>query len=620
MASGDYVGSYASLNPDGPASYGELFTGYRMPASKLGFATSIQTANQIDEVTKAMNQGTKQVELSIISPEVFEAIPRQQFKEIRQLTKLSGASVSMHAPMVDPSGFDQQKGFNEAQREEAERHLMDAVRKAHETDPTGNIPVTIHASGMPAMEWKMVSKGKEKEFVPISQVVVNADTGEMTQVKAEEIAYRLDIEKGIKEKEFLSTDERIEMQNLTEWKNSLLSVVDYKMKADELLQNARSHEAEVTALKQAYKKGVSLRPDEMNMLRQYDYSTNSAEQFYSSIYSRVNDLYDRARKFLPDKKKDPGAYEENLATLKEVEENWRTYAKMVKEETRGLGDRERREYMIKGMEKRRALFNDTLQRLETLREPPRVYQPVEEYALGKASQTFGKLAFDSYKEFKDKAPIISVENFQPNMAFSRADSLRSLIKESRKVFVDKAVKDGMSREKAEKEAAKMIGVTWDVAHINLLRKYGYTEKQIIEETQKIAPYVKHVHMVDNFGFNDSHLPVGMGNVPIKEMMQELKEAGFEGKAVSEAAGFVQHFKTSPRPYELEALGSQIYYPAGGPTWSEARTASGGYFSGYGMFLPEQHFSMYGGGFSTLPIELGGKAPGKGSQFSGAPME
>ena len=67
---------------------------------------------------------------------------------------------------------------------------------------------------------------------------------------------------------------------------------------------------------------------------------------------------------------------------------------------------------------------------------------------------------------------------------------------------------------------KFIGATWDMGHINMLKKQGFTNKEIIRETKKIAPYVKHVHITDNFGFDDSHLSPGMGNVPIKKVMKE----------------------------------------------------------------------------------------------------
>jgi hypothetical protein len=36
------------------------------------------------------------------------------------------------------------------------------------------------------------------------------------------------------------------------------------------------------------------------------------------------------------------------------------------------------------------------------------------------------------------------------------------------------------------------------------------------------------------------------------------------------------------------------------------------------YMPEKHFSIYGGGFSGLPQELGGQIAGTQSRFSGTP--
>ena len=102
-----------------PYPYGEIFTGYRIPAGQLGATTSVQTANQIREVSNLLNQGIKAVEVSMIQPEVFEMIPDQHLKEINRLSKLTGTETSLHAPIIDPSGFTQQ-GWDEVYREEAE--------------------------------------------------------------------------------------------------------------------------------------------------------------------------------------------------------------------------------------------------------------------------------------------------------------------------------------------------------------------------------------------------------------------------------------------------------------------------------------------------------------------
>jgi len=70
---------------------------------------------------------------------------------------------------------------------------------------------------------------------------------------------------------------------------------------------------------------------------------------------------------------------------------------------------------------------------------------------------------------------------------------------------------------------------------------------------------------------------------------------------------------------LRAFGSPIYSMQMGPNWSGVTGVQGGYSAGQGQILPEQHFSMYGAGFSNLPVELGGQMAGR-SRMSGAPIE
>lgn len=165
----------------------------------------------------------------------------------------------------------------------------------------------------------------------------------------------------------------------------------------------------------------------------------------------------------------------------------------------------------------------------------------------------------------------------------------------------------------------MIGVTWDVGHINMMRKEGFKEEDIRKQTEKIAKYVKHVHLTDNFGFTDSHLPPGMGNVPIKKIMQELEKKGFKGKHIVEAGPFAATFKVPPTSYVLEAMGSPIYGMMAQPYWNQIRASYGSYFAFPSAYFPEQHFSIYGSGFSGLPTELGGQIPGKQSRATGTPM-
>ena len=58
--------------------YGEfLGMSYRTPASNIGQATDPRTANQLQEVSNKLNFGGKVIEISIVQPNIFDAIPKQ---------------------------------------------------------------------------------------------------------------------------------------------------------------------------------------------------------------------------------------------------------------------------------------------------------------------------------------------------------------------------------------------------------------------------------------------------------------------------------------------------------------------------------------------------------------
>jgi len=257
---------------------------------------------------------------------------------------------------------------------------------------------------------------------------------------------------------------------------------------------------------------------------------------------------------------------------------------------------------------------------------PQVYQPLANFAMDKAAETFGNVAWNAYDKVAkgdiDATPMLAIENMYQGMAFSKAEDMKKLVEKSREQFVERAMDKGMDKSAAEKKAEKILGVTWDVGHLNMMKKAGFEDKDVVSETEKIAPLVKHVHLTDNFGYSDSHLAPGMGNVPMKEILEKLEKTGKLGdmRKIIEAGGFVQHFQKSPHAVTMAAFGSPIYGMKGGSYWNQAMAISpgGGYFGGYGTTLPEKHFQTYGAGFSGLPQELGGQMGGTQSRFTGTP--
>lgn len=582
-----YGGGNSSLDPESS----ELFTGYRFPASRIGAPTSIQTADQLREVSSRLSEGMKVVELQPLQPMTFETIPKEHLREINRLSKLTGSEASIHAPMIDPAGFSEQGRWNESGREEAERQLLNIVTRSHELNPQGNVPVTIHASSVLAAEYKPGIEG-EKEMV----VLVNQESGEMAAARREEKFYPES-----KEKLIFTPEKQIQSINNAEWENNFHPLLETKQQANDMVAN--SIKTLLPIMDKLKKREIDVKdlvPEQRAALNQL----GSSKIYLDDVEMRLRAMYDRAYKY---------GNEKDRGRLREISRDWQEQAKVINE---GVQKGKITELDIPLM--RYQIIDNSIAQLHEI-QPPKVYKPLEEFALEKASKTLANVSFAAYRKFKDNAPILSIENFIPGSAFSRAEELKKLITTSRQEFVKKAESEGYSADEAKEVAEKLIGVTWDIGHINMLRKAGYSKEKVVEETKKISPYVKHMHLTDNFGFEDSHLPVGMGDAPVKEMMKEMEKAGYSGKAIMEAGGFVSHFKVSPHPYALEALGSPLYSAYMQPFWNQARGTEGSYSSGYGMMLPEQHFSIYGSGFSTLPAELGGQVQGR-SRFSGTPNE
>jgi len=585
-----YFGSCSPLEP----AYGELFTGYRVPLSRIGAPTSIRTANQIAEVSARLSEGMRVVELQPIQAEIFETIPKQHLKEITRLTKIVGAEATLHAPIIDPAGFTGER-IDEVARETAERYLNMIVERAHELNPEGNMPVTIHATlGLPATIVPQPKEPSEEDII----YVVDRATGNLRVMRREK---RLNLRTG--REELLEPERQLQEINSRIW-NSQLGILAYdKEKAREYIEASAPIVAPIYyEIKEGKIKEEELLPEQRNALAHFV----TGKAIYDQVFSQLKMSLNEALRLWPEekKKKHEGEINQIKKSIAEIE-------------SRNLIE----ENPVEAARKCDQIFS-IFKKLVT-EVPPQQYAFSSDYALEKTKETISNVALNAFKKFGEKAPIISIENVFPGTVFGTADELAKLVKEAREEFVKKAIKEGISESKAREIAEKMIGATWDVGHINLLRKYGFPKEKIAEETKKIAPFVKHVHLTDNFGFEDSHLPPGMGEVPFKEILKELEKAGYKGKEIIEAGGFVAQFGVSPTPYILEALGSPLYEMIMQPFWNQVRGfygLPGVYSAGYGLILPEQHFSMYGAGFAALPTELGGTMPGKGQRFAGVPME
>lgn len=614
MAKGDYYTSsfYSEPSYKFKPSRDIPQVGYQMKAGDLGIAIDPRTANQIAMLSQALNAGIVPVEVGVLSPETFDQIPKQHFEEMRRKAKLAEAKISMHAPLVEPSGFTQ-NGWDEASQKASERQLMEVIDKAALLDDKNNVPVTIHSSGGAGSTYTFEKdKTGKRVKVPEQLVVVNRETGQMTAAKKEEKYYAESGATPI----IISPEKHIKVMNSSDWDNEIDKVVFHKENASRILSSIPQSEFVVYQRAKADPYYASqLDTNERNLVLNVDIAMAHLKNAEMSL----NGAFNKAYKYSSEEEK------------KKLAELSKSYSKQIyggidihslREERRAPSEAEERAIQAAQLDLNHQA-NSLQGFAETLRNNfnPTIYQTVEEFSIDKASQTFANVAMHTYEAYEKKgkaAPIISIEHLPTGMAFSQASDLKKLVEKSQEEFKNKLIeKEHLSESQADKVARKLIGATFDVGHININKKHGFTDEDIRKEAAEIAKHVKHVHLTDNFGYSDSHLPIGMGNVPIKEIMEEFEKQGVKTRKINEVGGWFEHFKTNPYAQILEAAGSPIYDSGVGPYWSQRTGFIQNYNAGYGMMLPSINYETFGAGFSRLPQELGGSVQqGGGGRMGG----
>lgn len=643
----DYFGNILPFKSD---YSGNLDSTY-VPQYAISASTSPQTANQIAEATSRLNAGILGVDISMVNPEILEQIPKEHFKEIDRLTKLTGARATMHAPIVDLAGFTQQ-GWQEEARKDTERQVKFFVDRAHDLDSDGNTPINFHINtGMPGEQWRKLEESEYKkldknvrqeltnrnalrEIIPgqfeIQENigVVNRETGQVNLVKQEVKQYP----HGTK---VWTPEERLENMNQTEWDKEKLQVFEYQRHKGQIEDRMSMLQKEIKPFIDAKKKGV-LSEQEKELLndriKEISRLNSHIGEFDTHINSTLNEIFNQL-KYVPDEEKQKTDemvheiqkdYRESLEQIKPIAQKLNQYQKKIENGTLSSDQLTEFQVLNNNLEVLRDKQARDLQIKLEKTPTPEIWTPSNKLAKEKTAETVANAAFDSYNKYKNHTPIIVLENYQPGLTLGRADDMRKTVDETRNKFAEKLVREkNISQDEAKQIAKNLIGVTWDVGHINFMRKQGYGEKEILEETRKIAPYVKQVHITDNFGFNDAHLPPGMGNAPIKEQLRILEKAGFKfekGNVIVEAGAYVGQFKENPHLYALEYFESPLYTYKTMPYWKDIWETEGKYGLGYGATFPEQHFAMYGSGFSNLPAELGGQVQGDRSRFAGTPNQ
>ncbi len=616
--SGDYsIGNlyepgYSSFNPrESLPTY--LGKQNLISAGQLGMTVDPRTANQISELSRNLNVGTQAIELGSIDMPTFDTIPKQHWEEMRRKAKLAEAKLSLHAPIqdMDPSGFSQQ-GWDASKRELVERQLKEVIDKAATLDKEGNLPVTIHGSGTAGSTFKIIGDKKDYEQL----VGVDKATGQMVPIKE---STQFQPGGNLKEGETIKPLDALGMHNQTSWRKEVDQVLFEKETADKIISDVYPVARDIyltlkTSSPEERTKIFSSLPQQQKELV---LNLQTADAHIHQANLSVTGLFDKAYQYGGKDEQEREKIRKELQKLAE-EYDKTLHGGYTTDEFHKIMEKARKEKNLSEKEKEK--YNKIIMSQTDLTNQshaiqdfaeklrgynPEMITPMEDFAIEKGSETFANTALHSYKKYGEGAPVVSIENLYQGMGFSQGEDLNRLVEKSQERFVENAIKEGYSKSEAEKAAKKLIGVTFDVGHLNISQSHGFEKKHLIKEAEAIKKHVKHVHITDNFGNSDTHLPIGMGNVPVQALLEAIGDEGERARKINEVGGWYQYFKTNPFQEILGAVGSQIYSAGEGPSWAQTGGFQQSYMEGYGMILPDTHYQTFGTGFSQLPQSLGG---------------
>jgi len=235
---------------------------------------------------------------------------------------------------------------------------------------------------------------------------------------------------------------------------------------------------------------------------------------------------------------------------------------------------------------------------------------LDKYGLQKSSESIaelGILAWQKYEKNKDhlkEALYIAPENWHPNQFGSHPDELLEMVDGARKEMINR-LSPSLGREKAEELAQTHIKTTIDTGHLNLWKSHLKRKtdengvpiesdeefnkrfaKWSVEKLKKLheAKAIGHVHLTDNFGYDDEHIHIGKGNAPVKEMVDFLTEKGYKD------------FIVEPGSFNPQTVLPEAWSFFGSPVYSVPVAGQAGRFSE----VHKRHF-----GYDAPPLYIVG---------------
>lgn len=509
--------------------------GLGLPASKIGF-TAIPNKDQLDELKAKIRLGVSKLELGFMgagkssgeapSPEMYGKEERQA---IRELAKVNQVELSTHASFrIAPlSGFSKE-GFDETVRKDT----VDEVKKAIDfaADVTEGGAVVAHLG---EFQRPIFTAGEGKKFTAFEYETGQKDKEGKTITRSEESEATITLadEKTGQVFGIVKKDEPV---FLPEFEIDP-STNKPKLKNDNPVVKEREKEHEIEEMSwEGFKKKYNFETD--NEAALFVYKARIAEKEAEMEGAIARERYYRDHYY-------------NSPEIKPEE----------KKEMQNSAQRS---------------IDSLHQQLKRLKEQKEHIKPIEEVGTRKTAQSLAELGMHAWEKEKakhlQKSLYVAPENIFPETYGGHPDEMKQLVIAGRERMAQMLQQKGYNKNEAEKVAADHIKATFDLGHAYTWKRYfkgsdADFEKWFLKKVDELKEgnILGHIHVTDNFGYHDEHLPPGQGSAPLKKIIEKLKDKKVDF--------IVEGGRENERVWteSLKEFGSPLYgasRPASGDPW------------------------------------------------------
>jgi len=588
--------------------------GTELTAREIG-TTMAPDTYPIQELQAKIRQGAAKLEIAFAgagksgfngrgaTPEILGKKEREEFRE---LAKVSEVEVSTHATFGKQglSGLTQQ-GFSEDEAQKTLKEINKAIEFAATATQGGAVVFHTGEWQRPIMDAGIKNPEKagrnerifseyEKEYDKAPIFLADERTGQIQALNRDMKFYFPDEEK---DKETGMTYIKNDSQGKPIVKeydfNSALEYIKKRHSEDEELKGKTDAQVLMYGLREQ-----QLREAEGQALR---------------FSERLEDSK-RALKQVIELRK----YEENLWDRTPENERWKLMTKKPyfengPEDTIPKKDelKQREQELRRFLEGNQSTIVSAREQYERIKHEMERFKPIEEVGIKRTADTLAKAGLKAMRETEAHkkeltTPIyIAPENVFPDYYGSQADEMIKIVQESRKEMSNRLVKQGFSEDEAKKKAETHIKATLDTGHLNNWRQHfkgsdKEFNKWYLDEVQKMVDkkILGHIHLTDNWGYDDEHLTPGQGNTPTKDVVKMLEKAGFKD-FITEVGSFNANTILTDT---LAELGSPVYALGRGISFGKVRHGHFGYAAPpnyiVGAYAPSNDFRLW----SEVPLE------------------